>query len=55
MKGRPSMTDAYEPSVLNRFYEAVARLPGGGWWIYPLLFAAEIASSRPSSCRSSCS
>jgi hypothetical protein len=43
MKGRSSTTDAYEPSVLNRFYEAVARLPGGGWWIYPLLFAAEIA------------
>lgn len=32
----------FKRSALNRFHDAVERLPGGGWWIYPLLFAAEI-------------
>ena len=25
----------FKPSALNRFHEEVARLPGGGWWLYP--------------------
>jgi hypothetical protein len=33
----------FEPSALNRFQAAVDRLPGGGWWIYPLLWAALVA------------
>jgi hypothetical protein len=31
---------AYAPSALNRLFWAVERLPGGGWWVYPLLFLA---------------
>ncbi len=26
----------YPPSALNRLFQRVERLPGGGWWIYPL-------------------
>ncbi|MBI2782245.1 MAG: hypothetical protein HYX55_10695 [Chloroflexi bacterium] len=33
----------YAPSALNRLYAAVERLPGGGWWVYPLLLIALIA------------
>jgi hypothetical protein len=36
-------TPPFEPSALSRFYAAVERLPGGGWWIYPLLLVAEVA------------
>lgn len=32
----------YAPSALNRLFSAVERLPGGGWWIYPLSFLALI-------------
>lgn len=32
----------FKPSALNRFYQAVDRLPGSGWWVYPLMFVAEI-------------
>jgi hypothetical protein len=28
----------YPPSALNRFFAAVERLPGRGWWVYPLSF-----------------
>lgn len=33
----------FQRSALNRFHDAVDRLPGGGWWIYPLLYLAELA------------
>lgn len=33
----------YGPSVLNRLFTAVEQLPGGGWWVYPLLFLGLVA------------
>ncbi len=33
----------YAPSALNRFFAAVERLPGGVWWVYPLMFVALLA------------
>lgn len=33
----------YPPSALTRLYAAVERLPGGGWWVYPLVFLALVA------------
>ena len=33
-------TARYAPSALNRLFWAVERLPGGGWWVYPLMFLA---------------
>jgi hypothetical protein len=36
-------TVPYAPSALNRLYWAIERLPGGGWWVYPLLFAVLVA------------
>ncbi len=37
----PSTTTApYPPSALNRLFAAIERLPGGGWWVYPLMFVA---------------
>lgn len=35
-----SGTIPYAPSALTRFYASVERLPGNGWWIYPLSFVA---------------
>jgi hypothetical protein len=34
------MPAPYAPSGLNRLFAAVERLPGGGWWVYPLTFVA---------------
>jgi hypothetical protein len=40
----PSTTTApYAPSWLNGLFAAVERLPGGGWWVYPLSFVALVA------------
>lgn len=33
----------YPPSVMNRLFAAVERLPGDGWWVYPLMFLALLA------------
>ncbi len=30
----------YAPSALNQLFAAVERLPGGGWWVYPMSFLA---------------
>ena len=34
---------SYPPSALNRFFLAVGRLPGGGWWVYPALYLVLVA------------
>ena len=37
----PSTTTApYPPSALNRLFAAIERLPGGGWWVYPVMLVA---------------
>lgn len=35
--------EPYAPSLLNRLYAAIERLPFGGWWVYPLTFVALVA------------
>jgi hypothetical protein len=40
------MTTRYRPGVLSRVLGWADRLPGHGWWIYPLLYVLLIAWSH---------
>jgi hypothetical protein len=39
----PAAAAPYAPSAINRLYSAIDRLPGGGWWIYPLAYLVLLA------------
>src|SRR5689334_390622 len=41
--GAPSVTRPYAPSTIDRLIARIDRLPGHGWWVYPLLIVAGVA------------